>query len=116
MFHPATAGKYRLPRKKAVLMEGPPGNGKTKVARATCDWLAGMSAQRPLPLHQREARRSELDVVWRHRADAIAPSFAWRAEAAAAEPSIPVVMFWDEVDSHWRQSRRERQTGSTTEC
>jgi len=28
---------------RAMLLYGPPGNGKTKVARATCNWLASMS-------------------------------------------------------------------------
>jgi len=98
MFHAGMAGRYRLPRKKSVLMEGPPGNGKTKVARATCNWLAGIS---------RTGRASFINVkpgglnsMWygateqRYR-----EIFRVAREATAAEPEVPVVMFWDEVDA-----------------
>ena len=98
MFHPETAGKYRLPRKRSVLMEGPPGNGKTKLARATCNWLAGMSGSGRS--HFINVKPGSLNSMWygateqRYR-----EIFRVAREAAAAEPNVPVVMFWDEVDS-----------------
>jgi proteasome-associated ATPase len=98
MFHPSTAGRYKLPRKKSVLIEGPPGNGKTKVARATCNWLAGLS--RSGRSHFINVKPGGLNSMWygateqRYR-----EIFRVAREAAAAEPEVPVVMFWDEVDA-----------------
>ena len=96
--HPGMAGKYRLPRKRSVLMEGPPGNGKTKVARATCNWLATLSKSGRS--HFINIKPGGLNTVWygateqRYR-----EVFRVAREAAAAEPDVPVVMFWDEVDA-----------------
>jgi len=98
MFRSGTASKYRLPQKKSVLMEGPPGNGKTKVARATCNWLAGMS--RSGRSRFINVKPGGLNSMWygateqRYR-----DIFRIAREAAAAEPEVPVVMFWDEVDA-----------------
>lgn len=98
MLHSSTTRKYRLSRKKSVLMEGPPGNGKTKVAKATCNWLASMSRSgrsrfinvKPCGLNSKWYGATEE----RYRT-----VFKIAREAAAAEPELPVVMFWDEVDA-----------------
>jgi proteasome-associated ATPase len=98
MFHQNAADKYKVRRKKAILMEGPPGNGKTKVARATCAWLAGLS--RSGRSHFINVKPGALNSMWygateqRYR-----EIFRVAREAAAADPDIPVVMFWDEVDA-----------------
>ncbi|MGA7341189.1 MAG: ATP-binding protein [Terracidiphilus sp.] len=97
-FHPATARRYKLSRKRSVLMEGPPGNGKTKVARATCNWLAGMSRSGRSQFIN--VKPGGLNSMWygateeRYRT-----IFRIAREAAAADPDVPVVMFWDEVDA-----------------
>lgn len=98
MFDQGAAGKYKLRHKRAVLMEGPPGNGKTKVARATCAWLASLS--RSGRSHFINVKPGALNSMWygateqRYR-----EIFRVAREAAAADPDIPVVMFWDEVDA-----------------
>jgi proteasome-associated ATPase len=98
MFHQDTARKYKLQRKKAVLMEGPPGNGKTKMARATCAWLASLS--RSGTSRFMNVKPGALNSMWygateqRYR-----EIFRVAREAAAADPDVPVVMFWDEVDA-----------------
>ena len=98
MFHSVTAMRYKVPRKRSVLMEGPPGNGKTKVARATCNWLASMSQSGRS--HFINVKPGGLNSMWygateqRYR-----DIFRIAREAAAAEPEVPVVMFWDEVDA-----------------
>ncbi|MGD0788046.1 MAG: AAA family ATPase [Terracidiphilus sp.] len=98
IFHPAMAAKYRLPRKKAVLMEGPPGNGKTMVARATCNWMAGLSGSGRS--HFINVKPGALNSMWHGVTEQNYRSvFRVAREAAAAEPGVPVVMFWDEVDS-----------------
>ena len=98
MFHPGTASKYKLRRKKTVLFEGPPGNGKTKVARATCAWLATLSQSGRS--HFINVKPGGLNSMWfgateQHYRDI----FRVAREAAAQNPDVPVVMFWDEVDA-----------------
>jgi proteasome-associated ATPase len=98
IFHADMAAKYRLPRKRSVLMEGPPGNGKTKVARAVCNWLAAQSPSG----HSRfiNVKPGGLNSVWfgateqRYR-----EIFRAAREMADADRAVPVVMFWDEVDA-----------------
>jgi proteasome-associated ATPase len=98
LFHKSTAGRYRLRRKKAILMEGPPGNGKTKVARATCAWLGSLAPSgRSLFIN---VKPGSLNSMWygateqRYR-----DIFRVAREAAEAQPDVPVVMFWDEIDA-----------------
>jgi proteasome-associated ATPase len=79
-------------------MEGPPGNGKTKVARAVCNWLAARSpAGRSRFIN---VKPGGLNSVWygateqRYR-----DIFRVAREMADADSTVPVVMFWDEVDA-----------------
>ena len=98
MFHADTAGRYKLRRKKAVLMEGPPGNGKTKVARATCAWLATLSPSGRS--HFINVKPSGLNSMWYGATEQkFRDIFRVAREAAAAAPEVAVVMFWDEIDA-----------------
>jgi proteasome-associated ATPase len=91
-------GKYGLAPKRSVLMEGPPGNGKTKVARATCAWLATLSPSGRS--HFINVKPGGLNSVWYGATEKnYREVFRIAREAAAAEPDVPVVMFFDEVDS-----------------
>jgi proteasome-associated ATPase len=91
-------GKYGLAPKRSVLMEGPPGNGKTKVARATCAWLATLS--RSGRSHFINIKPGGLNEIWYGATERnYREIFRIAREAAAAEPDVPVVMFFDEVDA-----------------
>ncbi len=98
IFHPELTTAYRLPRKKSVLMEGPPGNGKTLFARATCNWLATLSKSGRSRFIN--VKPGGLNSMWygateqRYR-----EIFRVAREAAAAEPDVPLAMFWDEIDT-----------------
>lgn len=98
MFNRETATRYKLAPKKAVLMEGPPGNGKTKVARATCAWLASLSQSgRSFFIN---VKPGALNSMWfgqteHHYRDI----FKVAREAAQLHSDTPVVMFWDEIDA-----------------
>ncbi len=98
LHHSSTATRYKLPRKRSVLMEGPPGNGKTKVARAACNFLATLSHTGRS--HFINIKPGGLNSMWfgateqRYR-----DIFRIAREAAATYPDVPIVMFWDEIDA-----------------
>jgi proteasome-associated ATPase len=98
MFHADTAGQYKVRPKRAVLMEGPPGNGKTKVARATCAWLASLSPGGRS--HFINVKPGALSSMWHGLTEQrYREIFRVAREAAAADPTRPVIMFWDEIDA-----------------
>lgn len=98
MQHAETVRKYRLRRKGSVLLVGPPGTGKTMMARALANWLGQVSARgrarfmniKPAGLHSMWYSQSEANYR---------EAFRIARAAGEQEPEVPVVMFFDEVDS-----------------
>jgi proteasome ATPase len=96
--HPEKARQYRLRPKRSILLTGRPGNGKTKLARATCNWVAGMS--RSGRARFVGIKPGELSSMWFGASEsAYRRLFAAAREAALEDPDIPVIIFIDEVDS-----------------
>jgi proteasome-associated ATPase len=106
--HPELARRYRLPSKHGILLEGPPGNGKTKLARCLARFIAELvpdgrcrfmavsgSSDYSMWLGQSEQR-----IIARFDA----------ARALAARDGAPVLMFFDEIDAIGR--RRGSDPGS----
>jgi proteasome-associated ATPase len=98
LFHSETARKYGLRRKGSVLLVGPPGTGKTMMARALANWLAKLS-----PAGQSRfmnVKPSELHTMWYGQSEAnYREAFRAARLAGELEPDVPVVMFFDELDS-----------------
>ena len=96
--HGAVARAYGVKRKGSILLYGPPGTGKTMLARALANWLAGLSRSgrsrfiniKPASLHS--SWYGETEANYRE-------AFRVARQAGEEEPDVPVVMFFDEVDS-----------------
>jgi proteasome-associated ATPase len=97
-FHSGQAALYGLPMLKSILLYGPPGTGKTLMARALANWLAELSGtQRSFFM---AVKPSGLGSMWYSQTEAnIRSIFAAARAAGSRSPDIPLVMFWDEVDS-----------------
>jgi len=98
LLHPETIKLFQLQPTKSVLMVGHPGNGKTKVARALCNWLASISPSgRALFIN---VKPGSLNSMWFGATEQhYREIFRIAREAAAQDPRLPVVLFFDEIDS-----------------
>ena len=98
IFHRDVTSKYRVRRKKAVLMEGPPGNGKTKAARAACSWLATLSKSGRSRFMN--VKPGALNSMWFGQTESrYREIFRVAREASVQDPDSVVCMFWDEIDA-----------------
>lgn len=98
VFHAKTAKRYGIRRKGSILLVGPSGTGKTMLARALANWLASLnSAGRARFMN---IKPSGLHSMWYGQTEAnYREAFRVAREAGQADPEVPVVMFFDEIDS-----------------
>jgi proteasome-associated ATPase len=96
--HRETVRKYRLKPNGSTLLVGPPGTGKTMMARALANWLAQISASGRS--HFMNIKPSQLHSMWYSQSEAnYREVFRVAREAGEKNPEVPVVMFFDEVDA-----------------
>jgi proteasome-associated ATPase len=98
MLYPELVQRYRLRRVGAALLVGPPGTGKTLIARALARWLGEQSrGGRSRFMHIKPAA---LHSMWYGQSEAnYREIFRVAREVGATDPDIPVILFFDEVDS-----------------
>jgi proteasome-associated ATPase len=96
-FYSGTAERYKVPSKRSALFEGPPGNGKTKVARATANWLASLSQSgRAFFIN---VKPGGLSSMWYGATEQRFREMFRIAREAAEDADTPCVIFFDEIDS-----------------
>ena len=96
-FYSGMAERYKVPSKRSALFEGPPGNGKTRVARATANWLASLSQSGRA--HFINVKPGGLSSMWYGATEQRFREMFRIAREAAEDADTPCVIFFDEVDA-----------------
>jgi len=96
--HGALVARYGLKPKRSVLLWGPPGTGKTMLARAVANQLSAISPSGRALFAS--IKPGSLNSMWFGQSERNYREI-FRAARAAGErdPNIPVVLYFDEVDS-----------------
>jgi proteasome-associated ATPase len=106
--HPELAARYRLPAKRGILLEGPPGNGKTKLARCLARFVADLV---PAGECRFMAVAGSSDYsMWLGQSEQRLIARFEAARELATRGGVPVVLFFDEIDALGR--RRGSDAGS----
>jgi proteasome-associated ATPase len=109
LLHAEVAQRYRLPSKHGILFEGPPGNGKTKMARCLANYVAGLV---PSGKCRFMAVSGSSDYsMWLGQSEQKLIARFEAARQLASDGGMPVVMFFDEIDALGR--RRGSDLGSS---
>lgn len=99
--NPETAKRYQLSSKHGVLFEGPPGNGKTKLARCLARYIADAN---PTGQCRFMAISGSADYsMWLGQSEKKIRDRFSAAREMATRDGVPVVMFFDEIDAIGRR-------------
>lgn len=107
--HEHLAARYKLKAKRGILLEGPPGNGKTKLARCLARFVADLT---PSGECRFMAVSGSADYsMWLGQSEQRLIARFDAARELATRGGVPVVLFFDEIDAIGR--RRGADLGSS---
>ena len=106
--HPHLAQKYGLKNRCGILMQGTPGNGKTKLARCCAGYVRQLFPDRPCRF-MHIAGSSDYNMWFGQTEQRIIERF--NAVRDAAADSL-VVMFWDEIDAIGKNRGTDLSSGA----
>jgi len=96
--HPEVAREYGQRPVGSFLLEGPPGNGKTKLVRAVTNWLKTITGVgRAFLIHVKPG--SQRSMWYGKTEENYRALFAVAKKTSEDHPGVPVVLFFDEIDS-----------------
>src|SRR5579872_5195080 len=99
--HAELAARYRLRSKRGILLEGPPGNGKTKLARCLARYVADLT---PAGECRFMAVAGSSDYsMWLGQSEQRLIARFQAARELATRGGVPVVLFFDEIDALGRR-------------
>jgi proteasome-associated ATPase len=107
--HANIASRYRLQAKRGILLEGPPGNGKTKLARCLANFVSTLVPAGEC--HFMAIAGSSDYSMWLGQSEQKLIARFEAARELSTRSSVPVVMFFDEIDAIGR--RRGSDAGSS---
>src|SRR6185295_6212776 len=83
--------KYQARRRGSILLAGPPGNGKTKTARALANWMAGIATSGRS--HFINIKPGALNSMWFGQTESnYREAFRAAREASESEKDVPVIV------------------------
>jgi proteasome-associated ATPase len=107
--HEHLAARYKLKAKRGILLEGPPGNGKTKLARCLARFVSTLVPAGEC--HFMAIAGSSDYSMWLGQSEQKLIARFEAARELATKSKVPVVMFFDEIDAIGR--RRGTDVGSS---
>jgi proteasome-associated ATPase len=96
--HAEVVERYHLPRKGSILLYGPVGTGKTALARATANWMAGLSSSGRCRFAN--IKPGSMNSMWFGQTEAnYRELFRVARQLGRQEPEVPMVLFFDELEA-----------------